>query len=128
MSDSQQNSELHPTEAEQAVEETQSTTRRRRRRVEVPQELDIENDRVMTSEDILVDAADDAGIEIEQSSPAVTRKRTRRAKEEPKPPVKLEIGATIPADVVAHLPVQEEAKPQPKKQKKNQSKNKKKFL
>jgi len=130
-----QNTDVSTSETQSLLEESEkeTTARRRRRRVSISTELDIENDRVMTSEDILVDAAKDADVEVtstkeneaEESVPSA-RKRTRRKVEAIKTPPKPTIGATIPADVSAHLPANEEAEQKNKKSKKPQAKNKKK--
>ncbi len=74
------------TELESAVSESELAPRRRRRRVEVHQELDIDNDRVFTNEDILDEAKVDIDLSIEEipqeqpvpETPLVARKRTRR--------------------------------------------------
>lgn len=130
-----QNTDVSTSETQSLLEESEkeTTARRRRRRVSISTELDIENDRVMTSEDILVDAAKDADVEVtstkeneaEESVPSA-RKRTRRKVEATKTPPKPTIGATIPADVAAHLPANKEAEQKNKKSKKPQAKNKKK--
>lgn len=130
MSDSQNEiNDADASEIQSVLEDNTSSSnqgQRRRRRVAVPAEHDIDNDRVMTSEDILVESKAEADVEVvaettksssgsQSDQPAAQssspRKRTRRSAEEVKEekqkpaPVKPTIGSTIPAGVVAHMPM-----------------------
>ncbi len=101
---------------EELTKDTQPTSGRRRRRV-ISSELDIDNDRVMTSEDILEEAQEDAQDksdsvvkenEIDLTSAVASRRRRRKqedSKEEEKSPraTKPQIGATISAEKVAMM-------------------------
>lgn len=114
MSDIQSETNEHASASQQAeLANTDTPLTRRRRRVTVSSELDIDNDRVMTSEDVLDVAKEEAQAE---KPPANNqgRKRTRRVADTPekaqkipktqKPaPVKPTIGATIPADAVSQV-------------------------
>lgn len=115
------NASTSTTEVEEETKNQASSTRRRRR-VSIPSELDIDNDRVMTSEDVLDVAIEEAQIPAKSESdesqepasetnPSLKSKRRRRvvSEQEPEPqakktvPAKPEIGTTISAENAAKL-------------------------
>jgi ribonuclease E len=131
MSDTQSetNTDAPASAAELAPHTESAQTTRRRRRVSVSSELDIDNDRVMTSEDVLDVAKEESQEQSatpspeskasQASTPTGARKRTRRKAEDapvaemapakPVVPPKPTIGSTISAEAVANMKPAEEA-------------------